>query len=73
MYHTHNSRAFNIGPFKDGKPAQLFPPALEEHAAEIERFQKYCMDLVLKLLTLFSIGLEVCKIQCGLWFSSCQR
>lgn len=55
------NRAFNIGPFEDGKPAQNLPSALEAHAAEIERFQKYCMDLVLKLLTLFSIGLEVCR------------
>ena len=52
------NRAFNIGPFEDGKPQQVLPSALADHASEIEGFQKYCNDLVLKLLTLFGIGLE---------------
>ena len=53
------TRAFNIAQFQDGKPQQVLPSVLAEHEAEVASFQEYCSDIVLKLLTLFSIGLEV--------------
>jgi isopenicillin N synthase-like dioxygenase len=49
----------NIGEFKDGKPQQVLPPSLAEHESELAAFQKSCHDLMLKILTLFGIGLEV--------------
>jgi hypothetical protein len=45
--------------FEDGTPKQVLPPALAEHVSEIDDFQKYCTNLVLKILTLFDLGLEV--------------
>jgi hypothetical protein len=53
------NRAFNIGEFQDGKPQQILPPSLAEHEAEIEVFERCCRNLMLKILTLFGVGLEV--------------
>ena len=53
------TRVFNIAQFQNGKSQQVLPSILAEHENDIASFQKYCNDMVLKLLTLFSIGLEV--------------
>jgi hypothetical protein len=49
----------NLGEFKTGKAQQPLPQYLLDHEAELDRFQNYCMDLMLKILTLFAVGLKV--------------
>jgi isopenicillin N synthase-like dioxygenase len=56
---THAYRAFNLGEFQDGKAQQPLPPSLAPHEAELYIFEKYCNNLMLKLLDLFAIGLKV--------------
>lgn len=55
------NRALNIGEFKDGKPQQVLPRSLVEAESELAAFHKSCHDLMLKILTLFGVGLEVCS------------
>lgn len=49
----------NLGEFVDGKAQQPLPKSLIDHEAELDKFQKYCHSLMLKILVLFAIGLEV--------------
>jgi isopenicillin N synthase-like dioxygenase len=49
----------NIGPFVDGKAQQPLPPAFATHEPELDQFQKYCHGMMMKILTLFAIGLKV--------------
>jgi isopenicillin N synthase-like dioxygenase len=49
----------NIGPFVNGKAQQPLPPAFAAHEPELDQFQKYCHGMMLKILTLFAIGLKV--------------
>jgi hypothetical protein len=53
------SRAMNLGGFLDGKAQQPLPPAFIDHEPELYAFQKYCQNLMNKILDLFAIGLEV--------------
>ena len=49
----------NFGEFSnDGKAQQPLPPALKDHESELYEFQVYCNNLMLKILTLFAIGLK---------------
>jgi hypothetical protein len=52
-------RAMNLGEFIDGKAQQPLPPSLLGQEGELNKFHNYCHDLMLKILTLFAIGLEV--------------
>jgi hypothetical protein len=49
----------NFGEFVEGKAQQPLPPALVNHEAELGEFQKYCHAMMMKILTLFAIGLKV--------------
>jgi hypothetical protein len=49
----------NFGEFKDGKAQQPLTPSLIDHEKDLANFHKYCHDMMLKILTLFSIGLKV--------------
>jgi isopenicillin N synthase-like dioxygenase len=49
----------NLGGFLDGKAQQPLPPVLIDHEPELYAFQKYCHNLMNKILDLFAIGLEV--------------
>jgi isopenicillin N synthase-like dioxygenase len=49
----------NFGEFIDGKAQQPLPPSLVNHEEDLAKFHKYCHDMMLKILKLFSIGLEV--------------
>lgn len=53
------SRAFNLAEFRDGKPQQPIPASLVDHEDDLYGFHKHCKRLVLKILTLFAIGLKV--------------
>jgi len=52
-------RAMNLGEFINGKAQQPLPLSLVAHEGELNKFHNYCHDLMLKILTLFAIGLEV--------------
>ncbi|KAF4626127.1 hypothetical protein G7Y89_g12038 [Cudoniella acicularis] len=63
--------AMNFGEFVDGKAQQPLSPALVDHEAELDQFHKYCHDMMLKILTLFAIGLKIDQEAGGSeWFSS---
>ncbi|CZR65177.1 related to gibberellin 20-oxidase [Phialocephala subalpina] len=63
--------AMNLGEFINGYAQQPLPPVFAPREAELDRFQKYCQSLMLKILTLFAIGLEVDPALGGSdWFSS---
>ncbi|SZF00664.1 unnamed protein product [Blumeria hordei] len=51
--------AFNLAHFVDGKAQQALPLAFLGHEHEIEQFQQYCYNLVLKILSLLATGLEI--------------
>jgi isopenicillin N synthase-like dioxygenase len=56
----------NLGEFVAGKAQQPLPRSFQDHEAELDKFQKYCHNLMLKILDLFAIGLEVsCKFMSG--------
>src|SRR6187402_2769892 len=59
----------NFGEFINGKAQQPLPSSLGPHESELAQFQSYCHDMMLKILTLFAIGLEVIK-RSSLFFSS---
>lgn len=64
----------NLGEFINGKAQQPLPPVFASREAELDQFQKYCQSLMLKILTLFAIGLEVDPALGGSdWFSSRHR
>lgn len=54
-------RAMNLGEFVDGKAQQPLPRIFVDHETELDKFQKYCHSLMLKILVLFAIGLEVIR------------
>lgn len=56
----------NFGEFIDGKAQQPLPPSLIDHEEDLAKFHKYCHDMMLKILKLFSIGLKVNNNQDGL-------
>ncbi|KAG9240146.1 oxidoreductase-like protein [Calycina marina] len=63
--------AFNFGEFDNGKAQQVLSPALANHEKAASDFSDYCKNLVLKILTLFAIGLEIDNTSGGSeWFSS---
>ncbi len=67
-------RAMNLGEFVDGKAQQPLPQAFVDHEADLDRFQKYCHSMMLKILTIFAIGLEVDHSSGGPdWFASRHR
>lgn len=49
----------NLAEFADGKAQQPLPNVFVDHEAELDKFQRYCHTLMLKILVLFAIGLEV--------------
>lgn len=49
----------NFGEFMDGKPQQPLPEVLSSREVDLNAFQTYCNNLMLKILTLFAIGLNV--------------
>jgi hypothetical protein len=49
----------NFGEFKGGKAQQPLPPSLIDHEEDLDKFHKYCHEMMLKILRLFSIGLKV--------------
>jgi isopenicillin N synthase-like dioxygenase len=49
----------NFGEFSNGKAQQPLPASLVDHESELYDFQVHCNNLMLKILTLFAIGLEV--------------
>ncbi|EPQ63970.1 hypothetical protein BGT96224_A20706 [Blumeria graminis f. sp. tritici 96224] len=51
--------ALNFGHFLEGKAQQALPLAFLGHEHEIEQFQQYCYNLVLKILSLLATGLEI--------------
>ncbi|KAH8600057.1 oxidoreductase-like protein [Bisporella sp. PMI_857] len=51
--------AFNLGEFVKGKAQQPLPAALVDHESFLHEFQHLCHCLVLKILTLFAVGLEI--------------
>ena len=57
--HSLPPRAMNFGEFVEGKAQQPLPPVLQSHEADIDQFSTYCHDLIVKILTLFAIGLKV--------------
>ncbi|KAH6680833.1 oxidoreductase-like protein [Halenospora varia] len=63
--------AMNFGEFVDGKAQQPLPPSLVHHESELDKFHTYCHDMMLKILTLFAIGLQIDQEAGGpKWFSS---
>ena len=53
------SRAMNFGEFVGGKSQQPLPEILSSREADLNAFQDYCQNLMLKILTLFAVGLNV--------------
>lgn len=49
----------NLGEFVQGKAQQPLPPAFTDNEADLDAFQKYCHAMMMKILTLFAIGLQV--------------
>ena len=49
----------NLGEFENGKARQPLPPCWQHEEPELDRFQRYCNTMMLRILTLFAIGLEV--------------
>ncbi len=49
----------NLGQFVDGKAQQPLPASFVDREEELNKFQKYCHNLMLKILVLFAVGLEV--------------
>lgn len=49
----------NLAEFVNEKPQQPLPEALTSREADLYAFQNYCNNLMLKILTLFAIGLNV--------------
>lgn len=49
----------NFGEFINGKPQQPLPEVLSRREADLDAFQNYCYNLMLKILTLFAVGLGV--------------
>jgi hypothetical protein len=60
------TRAMNFGEFVDGKPQQPLPEVLSSRLADLASFEGYCNKLMLKILTLFAIGLDVSHISLSL-------
>jgi isopenicillin N synthase-like dioxygenase len=48
-----------LGEFVEGKPQQPLPKVLASREADLNAFQNSCNNLMLRILTLFAIGLEV--------------
>jgi len=66
--------AMNLGEFVDGKAQQQLPKIFSDNEAELDKFQKYCHSLMLKILVLFAIGLEIDQKAGGSdWFASRHR
>ncbi|KAI6715800.1 hypothetical protein JHW43_001622 [Diplocarpon mali] len=66
--------AMNIGEFVEGKAQQPLPVAFAHHEQELDKFQKHCHSLMLRILTLFAIGLEIDTSSGGSdWFASRHR
>ena len=49
----------NFGGFVDGRPQQPLPEVLASRMPELNAFQEYCNNLMLKILTLLAVGLKV--------------
>ena len=49
----------NFGEFVNGRPQQPLPEVLSSRESDLNAFQDYCNKLMLKILTLFAIGLNV--------------
>ncbi|TVY39406.1 UPF0676 protein [Lachnellula subtilissima] len=63
--------AMNLGEFVQGKAQQPLPPAFVDNEADLDAFQKYCHAMMMKILTLFAIGLQIDPSSGGsTWFSS---
>ncbi|TVY55659.1 UPF0676 protein [Lachnellula cervina] len=63
--------AMNLGEFVQGKAQQPLPPAFTDNEADLDAFQKYCHAMMMKILTLFAIGLQIDPSSGGsTWFSS---
>lgn len=52
-------RAMNFGEFADGTPQQPLPELLSSREADLFAFQNYCKNMMLRILTLFALGLNV--------------
>jgi len=52
----------NLGEFVQGKAQQPLPPAFVDKEADLDEFQKYCHAMMMKILTLFAIGLQVLSL-----------
>jgi hypothetical protein len=52
-------RAMNFGEFVDGKAQQPLPEVLSSKEVDLNAFQDNCNNLMLKILTLFAIGMNV--------------
>ncbi|PBP27892.1 hypothetical protein BUE80_DR001086 [Diplocarpon rosae] len=66
--------AMNLGEFIEGKAQQPLPVAFADHEQELDKFQKHCHSLMLRILTLFAIGLEIDTSSGGSdWFASRHR
>ncbi|KAL2075289.1 hypothetical protein VTL71DRAFT_232 [Oculimacula yallundae] len=66
--------AFNLAEFVHGKAQQPLPPAFTPHEEQLDKFHKYCHNMMEKILVLFAIGLEVDPTEGGSdWFASRHR